>query len=57
MNAPSLPEPQDSEAAIPPTARAYVRRVAGENLWLWFRATDAEVVIVALTANPPVPID
>src|SRR5690606_798952 len=38
-----LPGPGDYEAAIPPTSRAWVRRVPGENLWLFYRATEEAV--------------
>lgn len=51
-----LPGPQDIEAPVPPTGKAHVRRVAGENLWLWYRATDERVFVVALTDHPPVPV-
>ena len=56
MEAAVLPGPQDIEAPVPPTGRAYVRRVAGENLWVWYRATDDTLRVLALTDNPPVPI-
>ncbi len=52
----ALPGPGDTVALIPPTARAFVRRVPRENLWVWYRATEAQVAIVGLSANPPVPV-
>ncbi len=52
-----LPGVLDTAAAMPPTARALVRRVAGRNLWLWYQATDDEIVLVTATRTPPVPIE
>ena len=52
-----LPGVTDFEAAIPPTGRAWVRRVRGENVWLWYRASDDELVLVTVTRVPPVPIE
>ena len=52
-----LPGLLDTIAAIPPTGRAFVRRVAGRNLWLWYHLTEAEVVPVTVTKHPPVPVD
>ena len=57
LQAATLPGLADYEAAIPPTSRAWVRRIGGENLWLWYRASDAELVVVTLTKSPPVPLD
>jgi hypothetical protein len=54
--APVLPGPEDLEVPVPPTGRAYVRRVQGENLWLWYRATDEVLRVVTLTDQPPVPV-
>ncbi len=53
----TLPGPGDTRALIPPTSAAWVRRVPGRNLWLWYRPRDGEVVLIALTAEPPVPPD
>jgi hypothetical protein len=48
----------DQESAIPPTGKAYVRRIAGCNLWLWYRVDDSgDVVVVTLTTQPPVPLE
>lgn len=55
-SAAALPSAGDVEAMIPPVVRAWVRRVNGENLWVWYQATDATVTLVALTSSPPVPI-
>jgi hypothetical protein len=51
-----LPGPLDYEVAIPPTQRAWVRRVPNSNLWVFYRFDDANVRLVALTATPPVPL-
>ncbi|MEO0321507.1 MAG: hypothetical protein AAF447_00985 [Myxococcota bacterium] len=52
-----LPGSQDFEARRRPTGRAWVRRVPGHNLWLWYRFDETEVFLLALTADPPVPTD
>lgn len=51
-----LPGLLDTEALIPPTGRALVRRVPGRNLWLWYKANDAELVALRATRVPPTPI-
>ncbi len=55
--APALPTPFDVVGAIPPTDAALVRRVAGFNLWLWFRHDDARAVFLMVTPTPPVPAE
>jgi hypothetical protein len=52
-----LPGPSDFEATRKPFGRAWVRRVAGRNLWLWYRFNDEEVMLVAVTTDPPIPLD
>jgi hypothetical protein len=52
-----LPGVQDTASIIPPVAMAYVRRVAGANLWLWFTYDNAHVYLRAVTTPPPVPSD
>ena len=52
-----LPGPADYEANARPVGRAWVRRVGSRNLWLWYRFTDEEVVLVTVTTDPPVPLD
>ena len=49
-----LPKPQDFEALAPVIGVAWARRVADLDLWVFFRFDDDEVVIVGLTARPPV---
>lgn len=53
----ALPGPTDYEAKGHPFGRAWVRRVGGRNLWLWYRFTDEELVLVTVTTDPPVPFD
>jgi hypothetical protein len=53
----ALPGPLDYRVAIPPTRLAWVRRVPGCNLWVFYTFDDAEVRPVALTATPPAPVD
>lgn len=53
----TLPAPGDTRALVPPTGEAFVRRVPGRNLWLWYTVTNDVVTVVGLTADPPVPAD
>jgi hypothetical protein len=52
-----LPGTSDFEAVEEPVGRAWVRRVGGRNLWLWYRFNDTEVLLLTLTTEPPVPLD
>lgn len=56
-SADGLPGAADYEANARPLGRAWVRRVGGRNLWLWYRFTEEEVVLVTVTTDPPVPVD
>lgn len=53
----TLPAPGDARALIPPTGEAFVRRVPGRNLWLWYSVAGEVVTVIGLTADPPVPVD
>ena len=50
----ALPGLLDVEAAIPPTSRALVRRVAGRNIWIWYDVDEDEIVTLRVTKTPPV---
>ena len=52
-----LPSPLDYEARLPPVQRAWVRRVASHNLWLYYRVREDVVHLLVVTRAPPVPID
>jgi hypothetical protein len=52
----SLPGAGDFETAFAP-AKAYVRRVAGQNLWLLYRFDDDHVFVMTVRGEPPVPLD
>ncbi|MGO8997120.1 MAG: hypothetical protein ACLQVI_27710 [Polyangiaceae bacterium] len=52
-----LPGASDYEARTHPVGRAWVRRVGGRNLWLWYRFNDDEVTLITVTVEPPVPSD
>jgi len=52
----ALPSPLDTRAVIPPTGEAYVRRVTGQNLWIWYRFDAQLVTFVTLTCTPPPPV-
>lgn len=52
----TLPGPDDVRAAIPPTGFAYVRRVPGRNLWIWYTFSGDQVALLCVTGEPPVPI-
>jgi hypothetical protein len=53
----TLPRPDDAQAMRPPVRTAFVRRVPGRNLWLWYTLHGDVVFAVALTADPPIPLD
>ena len=53
----ALPGPGDTVALIPPTGSAFVRRVPGRNLWIWYRVEGDALLISDLSAEPPVPAD
>ena len=48
----TLLEPDSSRGV---STMAYVRRVRGLNLWIWFRDAGPVVELVALTNHPPEP--
>ena len=52
-----LPGPSDFEAHEKPVGRAWVRRVGGRNIWLWYRFNEVEVMLLTLTTEPPVPLN
>lgn len=56
MEGAALPGPQDAETLMPPVARFWFRRVPGHNLWLLFAFSETELIVVTLTARPPVPL-
>jgi hypothetical protein len=56
-SAEDLPGASDFEATKKPVGRAWVRRVGGRNLWLWYRFDANDVMLVALTTEPPLPFD
>ena len=51
-----LPGAQDVETLMPPVARYWSRRVPGQNLWVYFAFDDFQLIIVNVTARPPVPL-
>lgn len=51
-----LPGVLDTTASLPPTGKAYVRRVGGRNLWIWYRFDASMVWLRTVTAMPPVPL-
>jgi hypothetical protein len=53
----TLPGPLDYVVTVAPVAEAWVRRVTGENLWLYYGFDDTRVFVRAVTRTPPVPID
>lgn len=56
LDADVLPGADDSKCLMPPTGVAYVRR-AKFNLWLWWKLDGDRILVVAVTAVPPVPLD
>ncbi|MGH7435042.1 MAG: hypothetical protein ACRENE_05145 [Polyangiaceae bacterium] len=57
LDADALPGPRDIRALMPPTGEAFVRRVPGRNLWVWYRADDETLYLAHLSSDPPVPVD
>ena len=53
----NLPGPGDTRALLPPVREAFVRRVPGRNLWVWYRAEGETLFLVHLSSDPPVPVD
>jgi hypothetical protein len=54
-DADELPGKSDFEATVRRIGRAWVRRVTRQNLWVWYRIRDEELVLVTVTNEPPVP--
>jgi hypothetical protein len=55
---PDLPELGDLSVLVDPDERGvqvltHARRVLGHNLWVWYTATDDELLLRALTHEPP----
>ncbi len=57
LRADELPSALDTRALVPPTMEALVRRVAGQNVWLWYRVQGDEIVLLTVTDEPPVPVE
>jgi hypothetical protein len=55
-DADELPGPMDARAKFAP-GYAHVRRVAGQNLWIWYRFDEEHVDMVTLQDQPPIPAD
>jgi hypothetical protein len=51
-----LPGNGDFETEFAP-ARAYVRRVSNQNLWLLYRFDDEHVFLMTIRDQPPTPIE
>jgi Txe/YoeB family toxin of Txe-Axe toxin-antitoxin module len=51
-----LPGPLDYETLVPPVQRAWVRRIPGHNLWLFYRVREDVVYLLFVTRDPPVPV-
>ena len=51
-----LPSPADFLTDFRP-GRAYVRRIAGQNLWILYRFDNDHVDVLAIRDTPPVPLD
>ncbi len=58
--APKLPENHDQEGILPPSGvTVWVRRVDSANVWLYFRVSDHDdqVTAITLVTTPPHPLD
>ena len=51
----TLPGSGDGVGIMPPSVTAWVRRVPGAALWLWYTFTDETLTLRALTDTPPPP--
>jgi hypothetical protein len=47
----------DYETLIPPVQRAWIRRVPGHNLWLFYRVREDVIFLLLVTRTPPVPLE
>ena len=52
-----LPGASDYESRGERIGQAWTRRVGARNLWLWFRFSDDELILLTVTTEPPVPLD
>lgn len=58
-DAETLPEPDDETTLLEPedergvSSLGHVRRVKGHNLWVWYRVSGTDVVLVQVTRLPP----
>jgi hypothetical protein len=55
VNADDLPGPGDDETTFG-VGRAYVRRVAGRNVWVLYRFDEQRVFALTVRDQPPVPV-
>jgi hypothetical protein len=56
LAAADLPGPGDFETSFSP-AKAHVRRVASQNVWLLYRFDDQFVFLMTARGQPPVPTE
>jgi len=52
----NVPGPGDYETSFSP-ARAQVRRVSGQNVWLLYRFDEQHLFILTALGQPPVPAE
>jgi hypothetical protein len=52
----NVPGPGDYETSFAP-ARAHVRRVSGQNVWLLYRFDEQHLFILTARGHPPVPAE
>jgi hypothetical protein len=61
-NAETLPAPGDATTLLDPedergvAVLAHVRRLAGRNLWVWYRDAGNALEMLRITGEPPEPI-
>lgn len=56
MRTDTLPGPADTTMAFG-AARAFVRRVSGDNLWIVYQVKDDFIDLLAVKGEPPIPSD
>ena len=52
-----LPAPADYEVQVPPVRTAWYRRIAGHNVWLFYRVRAEVLYVLYVTRSPPVPLE
>jgi len=52
-DAAEIPTVEDSSVLLPPTRKAWSRRVPGANIWIYFTADSKSVTFLLVVTSPP----